>query len=181
MGRCRFVQPEVVRLLLADVAKRALADLSKADVEHADTKAAQEKIRQDRQDKLDNLTAKIVEAERDGDYIDVKKSLNAGEQRRIFSRMMNEITPGEKFTLKPDEVGKTKIIEYLVGWSFVDTEGKPVPVSEAAIDNLDTETYADMTAAIDWHESALVTQREDERKYHNGAAGSKTTSGSVAP
>jgi hypothetical protein len=126
MSRCRFVQPDLVRLPLSD-----------------------------------------------GDYIDVKRELNAGEQRRVFSRMVRDMTPGEKLTLKADEVGRTKLSEYIVGWSFTDVDGKPVPVSDSAIDNLDTDTYAELVKAIDAHEEAQNTTREAERKNPSGRSKSE--------
>lgn len=110
--RCRFVQPEIVRLSLSD-----------------------------------------------GDFIDVKKELTAGEQRRMFAAMMRDMTPGEKVTLNPELVGRTKLTAYVVGWSFVDAEGKPVPVSDSAIDNLDTDSYAEMVKAIDAHEAAQEAEK----------------------
>jgi hypothetical protein len=133
MGRCRFVQPDVVRLSLSD-----------------------------------------------GDFIDAKRELNAGEQRRVFSRMVRDMTPGEKLTLKADEVGRTKLSEYIVGWSFTDVDGKPVPVSDSAIDNLDTDTYAELVKAIDEHEAAETAKREARLKNRASASGSKTISESAA-
>lgn len=131
--RCRFVQPDIVRLTLTD-----------------------------------------------GDFVDVKKQLNAGEQRRLFAHMMRDMTPGEKVQLIPEQVGRTKLVEYVIGWSFVDAENKPVPVSESAIDNLDTETYQELIKAIDEHEAAQDAAREAARANPTGATGSKAISESVA-
>lgn len=133
MSRCRFVQPDVVRLTLSD-----------------------------------------------GDFIDVKRQLNAGEQRRLFAHMMRDMTPGEKVTLIPEQVGRTKLEAYIVGWSFADAEGKPVPVSPSAIDNLDTETYAEMVKAIDDHEAVQEQEREARKQNPSVAAGSKAISESAA-
>jgi hypothetical protein len=116
----------------------------------------------------------------DGDFVDVKKQLNAGEQRRLFAHMMRDLSPGDKVTLIPEQVGRTKLEAYIVGWSFVDADGKPVPVSPSAIDNLDTETYAEMVKAIDDHETQQEKEREARRANPNTATGSKATSGSVA-
>lgn len=116
MSRCRFVQPEVVRLPLSD-----------------------------------------------GDWIDVKKELNAGEQRRVFSRLVKEMHFGEKAEVNPEQVGFSKVVEFLVGWSFTDADGKSVPVSEAAISNLDGDTYAEIVKAIDAHEEQLDAARAAEK------------------
>ena len=116
MARCRFVQPDVIRLPLSD-----------------------------------------------GDYIDVKKELNAGEQRRVFSRLVKAMHFSEKPEIDPEQVGLSKVVEYLVGWSFADAQGKPVPVSEAAISNLDGETYGEIVKAIDAHDEAVTQERETRK------------------
>jgi hypothetical protein len=113
MARCRFVQPDVVRLTLSD-----------------------------------------------GDWIDVKKELNAGESRKVFTRLVKAMHFNEKAEVDPDQVGLSKVVEFLVGWSLVDAQGKPVPVSEAAINNLDSATYAEVVKVIDAHEAAGDATRE---------------------
>lgn len=113
-----------------------------------------------------------------GDFIDVKKQLNAGEQRRVFGRMVRDMTPGEKVTLDPEQVGRTKLVEYIVGWSFTGADGQPVPFSESALDNLNTETYAELIKAIDAHETAQEAERKNAQAA--GESNSATTSSSAA-
>lgn len=115
-----------------------------------------------------------------GRYIDVKRRLNAGERRRAFAAMARDITPGEKFTLDPERVGIAKLVQYIVGWSMTGTNG-PVPVSEAAIDNLDPDLYDEIVAAVDEHERRVAQALEQERKNLSGANGLNPTSPSVAP
>lgn len=130
MGRCRFVQPDTVRLPLSD-----------------------------------------------GDFIDVKRELNSWERRRILSSLVNTgLGFGEKPTLNPQLVGKTRIVEYLLGWSFIDAEGRPVPVSESALDSLDMDTYAEVSAAIDAHEERGDQLREAKKKPPAGESASSATS-----
>jgi len=116
----------------------------------------------------------------DGDYIDVKKELNAGEERRVWWRLVKTMTPGEKPVLDPEKVGLTKVVEYLVGWSFTDTAGKPVKVSEAALTNLDGETYSEIVKVIDAHDDAVIAEREARKNGKGDTANSSTTSLSVA-
>lgn len=130
--RCRFVQPEIVRLYLAENA----------------------------------------------DYIDVKKELTAGEQRHIFSGIVKAMHLGEKTTLDPDQVGKTKLVEYIVGWSFLGADEQPEPVSESAIDCLDADTYRELVELIDAHEAAVSEAR---KKNSRSATTSLATSASPAP
>lgn len=97
----------------------------------------------------------------DGDYIDVKRELNARESRRVYARMIKggQIESGEKAMLDPEQVGFTKIVEYLTGWSFVDASGQPVPVSEDAVGNLDVDTLRELITAIDAHEEAVAAEK----------------------
>jgi hypothetical protein len=135
MGRCRFVQPEIVRLPLSD-----------------------------------------------GDFIDVKRELTAGETRRIYARMMRDgIVPGEKTVYVPEQVGLTKMLEYIIAWSFVDGHGAPVEFSEDALKNLDVETFREIAEALDVHQTAQEARREADRKNRSGATGLRVISGSVAP
>ena len=132
--RCRFVQPDVVRLPLADSM----------------------------------------------DWIDVKKELNAGEQRRVFARLVKAMHFNEKAEVDPEQVGLSKVIEYLVGWSFVDASGKSVPVSAAAISNLDGETYAEIVKLIDAHEEAGDKARDERKNAKGDESSSSQTLPSVA-
>jgi len=133
MARCRFVQPDVIRLPLSD-----------------------------------------------GDWIDVKKELNAGESRKVFTRIVKTMHFNEKAEIDPEQVGISKVIEFLVGWSLTDASGKPVPVSEASINNLDGETYAEIVKAIDAHEAAQDAAREDAKNAKGDVSKSSETLPSVA-
>ena len=128
MGRCRFVQPDVIRLPLSD-----------------------------------------------GDWIDVKKELNAGEQRRVFSRLVKTMHFNEKAEIDAEQVGLSKVVEYVVGWSFTDAAGKPVPVSEAAICNLDGDTYQEIVRAVDVHENEVESARELAKNAKGDANKSSAT------
>jgi hypothetical protein len=104
----------------------------------------------------------------DGDFINIKRELNTGEQRRVFSRFVKEARSGERFVLDPEQVGLTKIVEYLIGWSFVDASGAPVDVSEEAIKSLDVDTFKEIKEAIDQHEAKVDAERSARK---NGTAG----------
>lgn len=104
----------------------------------------------------------------DGDYIIIKKELNAGEQRRVFSDFVKEARSGEAFQLDPEKVGLTKILGYLIAWSFVDADGKPVEVSEGAVKSLDMASFREVKDAIDAHDDQVEKDREARK---NGTAG----------
>jgi hypothetical protein len=115
-----------------------------------------------------------------GRYLIVKQRLNAGESRRWFARMLRDLSPGEKLRLDPAKIGLTKLCEYLVDWSFTDPTGKPVPISEAALDNLESDLYAEIVAAVDAHEAAEAVKREAEKNAQDGGTNSVPISPSAA-
>lgn len=106
----------------------------------------------------------------DDDWIDVKKELNAGEQRSIFSGMVKEQRSGENALLDPDQVGLTKLVVYILGWSFKDAEGNRVAVTASAINSLDVDTYREINDAIDVHMAAVEHERMIRK---NGQGGEK--------
>jgi len=133
MSRCRFVQPESVRLPLSD-----------------------------------------------GDYLDVKRELTAGEQRGVFTDLIKTMHAGEAAELDPKLVGTTKIVAYVLAWSLTDAAGQPVPFSEAALNNLTPEDFAEIAKAIDDHEAAVEKARAARKNVQAGETASSLTSPSVA-
>lgn len=150
-----FVQPDVVRLHLVDVYTRAHAALE-VQLKSTKDRKALAKLKAD----LAHAVADIADAKKKGLWIDVKKELTAGEQRGVFGRLVKDLHFGEKASLIPEQVGLSKIMAYLVGWSFPDVEGKPVPLSEDAVNNLDASTYGEIVSAIDHHEETIETARQ---------------------
>jgi len=103
----------------------------------------------------------------DGDWIEVKKELNAGEHRRVFGRLVKDMRAGERAQLDPEQVGLTKVVEYLVAWSLEDN-GKPVEVTEGAINSLDAQTFGEIVKAIDAHEAAVDAEIEARKNDTDG-------------
>lgn len=116
-------------------------------------------------------------------WIEIKEELSQREERHIWTRLVKDgvITAGEKIQLDPEQVGLTKVVEYLLDWSFVDAQGHPIPVSESSINNLKPATYKEISTLIDAHDEANRQADEDLLKNRPGATGSKATSASVAP
>jgi len=129
MGRCRVVQPEVVRLPLSD-----------------------------------------------GDYLDVKKELNAGEYFDLITAL------GER---KPF----SKIVQYVVGWSLTGLAGTPIPYAlemdeharRDTVRALDKPTLRELIAAVDKHEAAEEAAHAAKKKTGGGAPASSPTSASATP
>jgi hypothetical protein len=96
----------------------------------------------------------------DGDYIDVKKELNAGEYRKLLYDQFKE-SDGDKVVLDPSKIGISKLLAYLLGWSFVGRNNERIPynieqpeeVRRTTIDSLDTDTYRELIAAVTAHEA----------------------------
>jgi hypothetical protein len=108
----------------------------------------------------------------EGDYIDVKKDLNAGEYRKLLYDQFKE-TDGDKVVLDPSKIGISKLLAYLLGWSFVGRNQERIPynveqpeeIRRATIDSLDKETYRELIAAVTAHEeqqeAALAAKKKD--------------------
>jgi hypothetical protein len=85
----------------------------------------------------------------DDDYIDVKRDLNAGEYVDLLTAMADR----QKFS---------KLLAYLVGWSFVGQDDRPIPYAlddpadarRDTIGALDKATLRELVAAVDRHEAA---------------------------
>jgi len=182
MGRSFFVQPETMRLNLADVHRRAIEELIATNPKKLSQK--------DLDKEIESLDAKAQAIE--GNYIEVKKRLTVGEQRHIFARMVRDFRPGEQPTLDPTQVGISKVIEYLTAWGgpgFVDEDGRavkfPKPIAstfkdrESLLSQLHGDVYNDISAAIDWHETEQAREWSEEKNGTDGAKSSAAISPSV--
>lgn len=109
------------------------------------------------------------------EWVDVKAELNAGESRRVFSHLVMEMNAGEPTKLDPDKVGVTKMVEYIVGWSLLNSQGEPEPVCEEAIDALDQDTYQEMSEAVEQHDQRCEAARIARKNARGGGMGSPAT------
>jgi len=95
----------------------------------------------------------------DGDFVDVKKVLNAGEYRKLIYDQFKD-SDGYTVTIDHAKVGIAKLLAYILGWSFVGLNNQPLPyapdqpeeIRRATLDALDQDTYLELTAAINAHE-----------------------------
>jgi len=110
----------------------------------------------------------------DGDWIDVHRRLNAGEQRKVYD--LSRGPDGPEGELKIDRVraGIATVIGYLVDWSFGEADPslairyKPEAVP-AAIDAIDHQTFVEILRAIEAHEAAMQAERTAEKNVPAGA------------
>ena len=159
MARCRVVRPDVVRLMLVDVHRHELKDLETKVINESDPEKRKALLVE-----VDACRDRIKQAEDDGDWIEVKRELNAGETRRVFTNLVVNMKAGEKPELNPNQVGKTKILEYVVGWSLVNFDGSPLPFSAGALDSQDQDTYSEIAKAVDLHEERVEQERVERKK-----------------
>lgn len=132
--RCRFVQPDVVRLEVSD-----------------------------------------------GDWLDVKKRLTVGEERAAFQQIVGEVNIDGSWR-KPnfEMIGLAEVAAYIVAWSFVDPQGRAVPFSLQALQNLEPASYREIEAAIDAHVKRVEAARSAEKNASDGEIAPGTILPSVA-
>jgi hypothetical protein len=129
-----------------------------------------------------------IELPTDGDWILVKKHLNAREYRESQTRVMKPLVPGEKVELDPMKIGITLAIAYLLDWSHQDCDGHVIKIRppasaeqvEAALFELDPEKMEEVVAAVKAHDEAMQAEREAEKKDRAGVTASSATSASAA-
>jgi hypothetical protein len=109
----------------------------------------------------------------DGDYVDVKKVLNAGEYRKLLYDQFKD-SDGGRVTIDHAKVGLSKLLAYILGWSLSGIDNAPLSYSHdqpeavrvATLDNLDQDTYRELIAAIVAHEEredAALTAKKNGR------------------
>lgn len=106
-------------------------------------------------------TADIVRLElSDGDWIEVRRRLSAGEERRMYSSAFEKLE-GKGVTVNFATLGLSRTIAYVTDWSFRDGADKPVRCTPAAIEALTLEALKEIEIALDTHVEA---QRELAKK-----------------
>lgn len=96
-------------------------------------------------------------------WIDVHKELNAGQYDEMNAGVIKDLRAGETPTLDFQKVASYKILAYVVNWSFIDSNGKSVPVSAASIANLKKRTRNEIAKLVEAHD-AKSEQEIEERK-----------------
>jgi hypothetical protein len=117
-----------------------------------------------------------------GNWLSVKRELSVGEERRIFARCVKTARAGEKVELDLEQVGKTKLVEYILEWggpSFQDTNGKTRKFSATALDDLRTSLFNEISRAVDEHELEEERKRVEVKNDQDGAISTDPISPSV--
>ena len=97
----------------------------------------------------------------------------------MFARMRIQMGPGEAPVLDTTLIGRARMEAYIVGWSFVNPQGKPVAITPAALDNLKTRDAREIRDALELHEMTVQAAQEEEKNDPDGALDSSPSSPSV--
>lgn len=106
----------------------------------------------------------------EGDWLDVRRELSTGEARRAMARTIKSMRADGRIEPDLEMLGRAEIAAYLVDWSFVDANDKRVPCTDAALDNLTQDAYAEIETAVRAHMAAV----EEERGKAKSGSSSKS-------
>lgn len=102
----------------------------------------------------------------DGDWVEVKKRLTAGEYHGLLQRQYVVQSDG-RMQMDIRYAGLALMLAYLVDWSLT-TDGKPVPFDEAALLSTDIDTFREIRKAVEAHDEADEAARSAEKNDHAG-------------
>jgi hypothetical protein len=112
-----------------------------------------------------------------GEWVDVKKELNQGEQREMFASM-GEHQPTTR--VAGTVITRQMIAAYVLGWSLTDADGRPVAFTVGALDGLKAWRFNELWDAVNAHDDRARAAADDEKKTLAGTTPSKTISPSLA-
>lgn len=98
----------------------------------------------------------------DSDWVEVKERLTYAEHQRLYSSMLRTVKEGGGDGEIGVDLGRFNLLRletWLVDWSFRDANDKPVPLTRAAIENLDPDTVREIDEALDRHQTDLAAKK----------------------
>ena len=122
----------------------------------------------------------------DGDSITVKRDLTAGEYRDLMraSTRPLQVTPSDGVAaatastveLDPIAAGLATVLAYLLDWTFLDADGKPLVIADqppevvrALLANIDSDAYMEVQKVILDHQARRAAVLAEEKKTRTGA------------
>jgi len=102
---------------------------------------------------------------REGDWLEVKKYLNHGEQKALEGAGLVAVKPSSDssdraaFELDFRRLGMATLNAYIVDWSFVDASGKPTKPTPENIAALDSETAKELDEALAAHRKQMESEK----------------------
>jgi hypothetical protein len=100
----------------------------------------------------------------EGDWVDVKKFLSAGEEARMSGAGLRQMTQDDgkpSFTLDFERLRISQVSAYVVAWSFVDSAGNQTKPTPENISALSPDVLKEIGDAIDEH----IKRMEEEKKH----------------
>lgn len=112
----------------------------------------------------------------DGETLTVRSRLTNGEQRAMFARMYRRGPPTPEapagvLEVNREQEGIAMVSAYLLDWSLRE-DGKPVPITDAVLDQMTPDSFHEIHVAIAKHDTAIREASEQEKKTLTGAAAS---------
>lgn len=101
----------------------------------------------------------------EGDWVDVKKYLTAGEKKALEGaglvaiKRTSDPAEGAAFELDFKRLGLALIEAYAVDWSFVDAKGAPTKPTPENIAALDPDTATELQDAISAHVQRMEAEK----------------------
>lgn len=99
----------------------------------------------------------------DGDWIEVKARLSYGEQQKLNTAALTRLSTSDGkdtgIELDMARYGIERLLCWIVDWSFTDIRGKSVSVNASSVANLDTDTVAEIEAALGQHIEAQAAAK----------------------
>lgn len=125
-----------------------------------------------------------------GDWLLVKKRLSAGDQQDGFERAYLKHPDGTyaighdgKMIVSPANSRMSIVTSYLVDWSLLGLDGKPLDIRganiamiEATLRALDSDSFKEIYEAIDNHDTIQAKARAAQKKILSGSPESSKTS-----
>lgn len=95
-----------------------------------------------------------------GDWIDVKKELTVGEEKRMRTAGVRRVNGQAEVDVNWAEMALARVTTYLRGWSAVDEKQRPIPVTAETVQALATEDFEAIDAAIQRHIEAVAEAKK---------------------
>ena len=121
-----------------------------------------------------------------GDTLTVKRRLNSGEERDLFSRIYLAGADGQ-LKVNPFQHGIGLVTAYLLDWSLTDDDGKRVAIEGLSVEaltqvinGLDPMSYGEIRRAVEEHDAAMRAERGDLKNGQDGEKGSPAISPSLS-
>lgn len=110
----------------------------------------------------------------DGDWIEVKKRLNAGEYRAMVAAQYD--TTADRMRINLEQMGLAKILAYTLAWSYVDLQGHALPVTRDTVLAIDPESFRQVLEVVERHDEAVDAELVTEKNAPTGSTPSIPTS-----